>query len=150
MDSPPSRAAPTSTQRISWLGLANVYVDLGTYHCITPYVGAGIGIDSISVLGLKDVNVPNASVFYAADNTETNFAWAAYAGLAYDVTPAFTIDLSFTDLGDARSGRVTAFDNSSSYKTVEIEDIMSHDLMLGVRYKFGCCGGQAPMPVSFK
>ena len=25
----------------SWVGLANAYVDLGTWHCVTPYVGAG-------------------------------------------------------------------------------------------------------------
>ncbi len=43
----------------SWVGLANAYIDLGTYHCITPYVGGGVGFASISVLGLKDVNVPN-------------------------------------------------------------------------------------------
>jgi opacity protein-like surface antigen len=134
----------------SWIGLANMYIDLGTYHCVTPYIGAGLGFASIDVLGLKDVNVPNNSVFYAADNTETNFAWAVYAGLAYDVTPAVTIDLSYryTDLGDAQSGKVTAFDNSSFYNGVEIEDITSHDLMVGVRWKLGT--QPAPMPVAFK
>lgn len=78
----------------SWIGLANAYLDLGTYHCVTPYIGGGVGFASISVLGLKDVNVPNFSVFYATDHTETNFAWAVYAGLAYDVTPSVTIDLA--------------------------------------------------------
>jgi opacity protein-like surface antigen len=134
----------------SWLGLANAYVNLGTYHCVTPYIGGGIGFASISVNGLKDVNVPNNSVFYAADHTETNFAWGVYAGLAYDVTPGLTIDLSYryTDLGDARSGRVTAFDNSASYKSLNIDDITSNDIMLGVRWKLG--SQPAPMPVAFK
>ena len=134
----------------SWIGLANAYLDLGTYHCVTPYIGGGVGFASISVLGLKDVNVPNFSVFYAADHTESNFAWAVYAGLAYDVTPSVTIDLAYryTDLGDARSGTVTAYDNSSFYKSVELEDITSQDLMLGVRWKLG--SQPAPMPVAFK
>ena len=39
----------------SWVGLWNAYADLSTYFCFTPYVGAGIGVASISVLGLKDV-----------------------------------------------------------------------------------------------
>jgi opacity protein-like surface antigen len=137
----------------SWVGLFNGYIDLGTYHCITPYVGGGVGFASISVNGLKDVNVPNQSVFYAQSNTETNFAWAVYGGLAYDVTPSLTLDLSYryTDLGDASSGRVTAFDGSSSYKSLNINDITSNDVMLGVRWKFGCCGAApAPMPVAFK
>jgi opacity protein-like surface antigen len=134
----------------SWLGLANAYVNLGTYHCLTPYVGGGVGFASISVNGLKDVNVPNGSVFYGADHTQTNFAWGVYAGLAYDVTPGLTIDLSYryTDLGDARSGRVTAYDDSSSYKSLNIDDITSNDIMLGVRWKLG--SQPAPMPVAFK
>lgn len=135
----------------SWVGLANAYIDLPTILCITPYVGGGIGLASVSVLGLKDVNVPNSSVFYAADHTETNFAWAVYGGLAYEVNQSVTLDLSYryTDLGDARSGTVTAFDGSSSYAGVDIEDITSHDLMLGVRWKLGH-EPAAPMPVAFK
>ncbi len=27
----------------SWVGLANMYIDLGTWHCVTPYVGGGVG-----------------------------------------------------------------------------------------------------------
>jgi len=134
----------------SWVGLANAYINLGTYHCITPYVGGGVGFATISVNGLKDVNVPNESVFYAADHTQTNFAWGVYGGLSYDVTPGLAIDLSYryTDLGDASSGRVTAFDNSSSYKSLNIGNITSNDVMLGVRWKLG--SQQAPMPASFK
>jgi len=135
----------------SWVGLANAYVDLPTVLCITPYVGGGIGLASISVLGLKDVNVPNGGVAYGADNTDTNFAWAVYGGLAYDVNPSVTLDLSYRylDMGDASSGRVTAYDNSSSYAGVDINDIHSHDVMLGVRWKLGHQAA-APMPVAFK
>lgn len=135
----------------SWVGLANAYIDLPTVWCITPYVGGGIGVASVSVLGLKDVNVPNAGVSYGADHTETNFAWAFYGGLAYEVNPSVTLDLSYRylDLGDARSGRVTAYDNSSSYAGVDINDITSHDLMFGVRWKLGHQTA-APMPVAFK
>lgn len=123
---------------------------IGTWHCVTPYVGGGVGFASISVLGLKDVNVPNGGVAFAKDNTETNFAWAVYGGLAYNVTPAVIIDLSYryTDLGDARSGIRTAFDNSGTAKGLEIEDITSNDVMLGVRWALG--SQPAPMPVAFK
>jgi hypothetical protein len=101
-------------------------IDLGTWHCITPYVGGRgyrvggvIGFATISVDGLKDVDVPKNNVFYAQNNTETNFAWGVYGGLAYDASPSLTLDLSYrcTNLGDASSGRVTAFGNSSSYKS---------------------------------
>jgi len=134
----------------SWVGLANVYIDIGTWHCVTPYIGGGVGFASIDVIGLKDVNVPNGGVAFAKDNTETNFAWAVYAGLAYKVTPGLTIDLSYryTDLGDAQSGIRTAFDNSGTADGIEIEDITSHDLLLSVRMALG--SQPAPMPVAFK
>jgi opacity protein-like surface antigen len=121
----------------SWLGLVNAYWDICNWRGITPYVGAGIGFATISVNGLKDVNVPNSSVFYAQDSTKTNFAWAVHAGMAFDVTPDFVVDLSYryAALGGAQSGVVTAFDGSSSYSGVHIQDITSNDLMLGVRYK---------------
>jgi len=135
----------------SWVGLANAYIDLPNIWCITPWVGGGIGLASVSVNGLKDVNVPNNSVFYGADNTQTNFAWAFYGGLSYDVNPSLTLDLSYRylNLGDARSGRVTAYDNSASYAGLDIDNIHSNDVMLGVRWKLGH-QPTAPMPVAFK
>ena len=134
----------------SWVGLANAYIDLGTWHCVTPYIGGGVGFASIDVLGLKDVNVPVNGVAFAKDNTEANFAWALYGGLAYKVTPGLTIDLSYryTDLGDAESGIRTAYDLSATAGGIEIQDITSHDVMLGVRWALG--SQPAPMPVAFK
>jgi opacity protein-like surface antigen len=134
----------------SWVGLANAYIDLGTWACITPYIGGGVGFANISVLGLKDVNVPNGGVAYGADSTTTNFAWGVYGGLAYDVTPSVTLDLSYryTDLGEVKSGKVTTYQGDFAYNGLEINHITSNDVMLGVRWKFG--GRPAPMPVSFK
>jgi opacity protein-like surface antigen len=122
----------------SWLGLANAYVDLGCWGGFTPYVGAGIGFATLSVSGMKDVNVPNNSVFFAADHTNTNFAWALYAGTSYDITPQVTLDLSYryASLGTVNTGIASAFDGSSnSYSGVFIKDIVSNDVMMAFRYK---------------
>jgi opacity protein-like surface antigen len=134
----------------SWVGLFNTYIDLGTWHCVTPYIGGGVGFASIDVLGLKDVNVPQGNVSFGKDNTETNFAWAVYGGLSYDVTPAVTLDLTYRylDLGDAESGIRTNYLGTSSSAGLQIQDITSQDVMLGVRWKLG--SAPAPMPVSFK
>jgi opacity protein-like surface antigen len=134
----------------SWVGLFNTYIDLGTWHCVTPYIGGGVGFASIDVLGLKDVNVPQSTVAFAKDNTETNFAWAVYGGLSYDVTPAVTIDLTYRylDLGDAESGIRTNYLGTATATGLQIEDITSQDVMLGVRWKLG--SAPAPMPVAFK
>jgi opacity protein-like surface antigen len=134
----------------SWVGLFNTYIDIGTWHCVTPYVGGGVGFASISVLGLKDVNVPQNGVAFAKDNTETNFAWAVYGGLSYDVNQSVTIDLSYRylDIGDASSGIRTNYLGTATATGLQIEDITSQDVMLGVRWKLG--SQQAPMPVAFK
>jgi len=121
----------------SWLFLANAYWDICNFNGFTPYVGAGIGFASLTVDGLKDVNVPATSVFFADSHTNTNFAWAIHAGLAYDVTDRFAIDLAYryADLGTAKSGIATAYDGSSSYSGVSIQDITTNDLIVGFRYK---------------
>jgi opacity protein-like surface antigen len=54
----------------------------------------------------------------------------------------------YLDLGDAKTGRTFAYDNSTIAGSFAIEDITSHDLMLGVRWKLG--RQPAPMPVAFK
>jgi opacity protein-like surface antigen len=126
-----------------WVFMANGYVDLGTWWCVTPFIGAGIGTSYNKISGFRDDGVIiNAgalsnSVTYFADNGKWNFAWAAHAGLAYKVNPGFTVELaySYMNLGDAAPGNFRAFDNSSSgASTIKFRDITSHDLKLGVRW----------------
>ncbi len=32
-----------------WLFLANAYLDLGTWWCITPFIGAGVGVANLTI-----------------------------------------------------------------------------------------------------
>src|SRR5689334_16740477 len=41
-------------QKSEWLVLANAYVDLGTWWCLTPFVGAGIGASRVHISGFTD------------------------------------------------------------------------------------------------
>lgn len=136
----------------SWLGLANAYIDLGTWRGITPYVGGGVGMASIEVMGFKDINPVQGAMFIADSNkTTTNFAWALYAGLAMDVTPQWTLDFGYryTDLGSVKTGTVSdAIGVSPSYSGMEIRDIVSHDLLFTARYRLG--SHEPTYPVSFK
>lgn len=135
----------------SWLGLVNAYVDLGTWRGITPYVGGGIGVGAITVMGFKDVNVPANSVYYGdKDKTTTNFAWALYAGVSYDVTPQFTLDLGYryTDLGSVKTGTASNYLGTDTYQGLEIRDIVSHDLLFSARYRLD--QPQPAYPVAFK
>ena len=43
-----------SGSKSEWVFLANAYVDLGTWWCVTPYIGAGIGMANIKIRGFRD------------------------------------------------------------------------------------------------
>ena len=74
--------------------LANAYLDLGTWNCITPFVGFGIGgayntFADLSDLGNTGENGPGTNA------SQLNFAWALHAGLAYNVTQNFSFELAY-------------------------------------------------------
>ncbi len=43
-----------SGSKSEWVFLANAYVDLGTWWCVTPYVGAGVGSANVKISGFRD------------------------------------------------------------------------------------------------
>jgi opacity protein-like surface antigen len=131
--------------------MANGYVDLGTWWCVTPFIGAGIGTSYNRISGFRDdgviynAGVLNNSVTFAGDAGKWNFAWALHAGLGYKVSPNVTIELaySYMNLGDATTGANTNFAGSPVPQNPwTMHDITSHDLMLGVRWNF-----DSPQPV---
>lgn len=148
-----------SGSKSEWVVMANAYVDLGTWWCITPFVGAGVGGSYNKLSGFRDDGiqianfVPSSSATYFADNGKWNLAWAAHAGLAYKVNPGFTVELaySYMDLGDAAPGNYRAYDNSrSGASTIKIKDITSHDVKLGVRWDLNSPPAYVPPPLVTK
>lgn len=119
-----------------WLVLANAYVDLGTWWCVTPFVGAGVGASRNTISNFVDVNLQRLGDSTAPDASKWNLAWAVHAGLAYKVSPSLTLELAYryVDLGDAVTGVPRAFDGSSSNSPITFKDITSHDLKLGLRW----------------
>jgi opacity protein-like surface antigen len=120
-----------------WLFLANAYVDLGTWWCFTPFVGAGIGYSRNTIDNFRDVNVPNLAVAYGNSNTQWDFAWALHAGVAYKVTKNFTAEFAYryTHLGDFQSGDLVGYNGINSvYNPMNFNNVYSHDFKLGLRW----------------
>ncbi|MDT3684243.1 MAG: outer membrane beta-barrel protein [Pseudorhodoplanes sp.] len=119
-----------------WLFLANAYLDLGTWWCITPFIGAGVGFANITIDHFYDNNVLTGGGGYADSGSVTNFAWAVHAGLAYKVNPNFTVELAYRylNMGDGETGIAYNLDGSTSNQVFTIKDITSHDLKFGVRW----------------
>jgi opacity protein-like surface antigen len=123
-----------------WLFLANAYLDLGTWWCITPFIGAGVGFTNLTIGNFRDNNIIAGGGGWAKEETVTNFAWALHAGAAYNVTQNFAVELSyrFLNLGDGKAGDTINFDGTNLVNNpTTVKDITSHDVRLGVRWT--CC-----------
>jgi len=128
------------------VALPNVYADLGTWWCVTPFIGAGAGFAGIKLANFQETAIAgldpvqggflvNANNF-APDQTQWNFAWALHAGLAYKVTPGFSVELAYRylNMGNAQSGAIVGFLNNPQNTVFHIDNITSHDLTLGLRW----------------
>ncbi|MDQ8726823.1 outer membrane beta-barrel protein [Bradyrhizobium sp. LHD-71] len=130
-----------------WVALVNLYADLGTWWCITPFVGVGVGGARTTISSFVDVNTPNLGVAFAHDESKWGFAYALHAGLGYKVTNNLTMELAYRylHLGDAHSGDLRTFDGTNNVNNpMHFRDISSHDIKLGVRWT--CCEPEAPPP----
>lgn len=115
--------------------LENAYVDLGTWAYLTPFVGGGVGGAYNSVLDFTETGSSAGSSINGTGPTgnKWNLAWAAYAGVAYNVTNNFKVELTYrylslgsvTDTIDCIGGC-----NPNSYKW---NNITSQDFMIGFR-----------------
>jgi opacity protein-like surface antigen len=133
-----------TASKSEWLFMANAYIDLGTWWCVTPFIGAGVGIARTTIHDLRD----NGGVFfsdgsyaasaaYGATTSKWNFAWAIHAGLAYKASQNVTFELAYRylNLGEAESGDLIALGGGNSvYNPMKFRDLDSHDIKFGVRF----------------
>ena len=126
-----------------WVVLANAYVDLGTWWSMTPFIGAGVGGARVSIANFTDQGIANSGggavpgLAFGDNVSKWNLAWALHAGVAYRVTPSFTVELAYRylDMGDGLTGDLRTFDGTNTiYNPTTFKNITSHDLKLGVRW----------------
>ncbi|MBI1202981.1 MAG: outer membrane beta-barrel protein [Rhodopseudomonas sp.] len=135
-----------------WVGLVNGYVDLGTWYKLTPFVGAGVGFAYNTVDSFLDINTPTGGAYSAQGASKFNFAWALHAGVAYKVTPGFTVQLAYRylDLGSAETGNGVSYDGSNANgRPFQFNNLVSHDIMLGLRFNLDAGDSYAPAPTYY-
>jgi opacity protein-like surface antigen len=114
--------------------LGNAYVDLGTWWCLTPYIGAGFGGAYNTVADFTDIGIGTSGAGIGINTSSWSPAWALYAGVAYNVTDNFKVELSYRYLN---LGSITdtinciGGCNPDSYKW---DNLTSQDIMLGFRW----------------
>jgi opacity protein-like surface antigen len=123
--------------------LANVYIDLGTWWCITPFIGAGIGTAHNMIAGVQDNGIiSNGSVgfgFTQNDSAQWDLAWDVQAGLTYNVNDNLKIDLSwrYLNLGSPQTAAVQCQNTNACPGAIyTLHDVTSQDFRIGVRWLF--------------
>ena len=139
--------------------LANAYADLGTWYCLTPFIGAGVGTAYNRVTSLSDLGVGGPSFQYtdsfgnlqtatgvgnggfgmAKEHDKFSLAYAAMAGVAYTVSPNLKLELGYRylNMGEANSGFINCVNSSGCVVEKHRYDLSSQDIRLGMRWMIG-------------
>lgn len=121
--------------------MANAYIDLGTWWCITPYIGGGVGaafqrITSAIDVGFNPVGAPGFGVAFT-DSSNWGLAWNVQAGLTYNVTNSFKVDFNwrFLELGSPQTAVIQCQNTPvcpGAFFT--LRDLSSQDFRIGFRW----------------
>jgi len=119
--------------------LVNAYWDLPTYGIMKPYVGAGVGASWIRISDFTDTSPNPLAIGLSGDTEQWNLAWALHAGLGFELSQNLTLDVGyrFLYLGDAGTeDLVTPAGGNATFNPFNFNNIMSHDVKVGLRYRF--------------
>ena len=133
--------------------LANAYLDLGSWHGFTPYVGVGVGYAWNTLSDYRTGACPTPCVVGGTnlatlagfpDATTGSFAYAFMAGVAVDAGRSLTLDLNYRylNLGEAATGPVGT-------TRIETEAIDAHEVRFGVRWNFQNEAATVPLSRAF-
>jgi opacity protein-like surface antigen len=125
--------------------LANAYIDLGTWWCITPFIGAGVGTAYHKITGLTDTGFvaggTSAFGITSTDHTQWNLAWAVHAGLAYNVSNNLKLEFSYrylnmgnVDTAEILCGSSGCGTGSGPRAYYTLHNLSSQDFRLGFRW----------------
>ncbi|WP_256752724.1 outer membrane protein [Mesorhizobium sp. Mes31] len=127
----------TSTDTSSYsalLLLANAYVDIGTWHGVTPYVGAGIGGAWVKWDTLH--NSDSDGDFFHRGGKGWRFAYALMAGASYCLTDRVKLDVGYR-YSHINGGKMFDYDSVSNVGPGYDDGINVHEVRGGLRYQFG-------------
>ncbi len=120
----------------SWIFLANAYIDLGTWDCLTPFIGAGVGGAYNQMADLVDQGIGTTGAGFGRNSTNWSPAYAFYAGLDYDVTKNFIVELSYRYLNYGSVTDTVDCVGGCSPDSYKFSNLSSNDFMLGMRWRF--------------
>ena len=122
-------AGDTTAKIQAATALINGYLDLGTWHRISPYIGAGAGVAYARAF---DYASPAAPPFFGdTSKNQWNFAYAGMAGIAFAVLPNAMLDVGYRylNIGDVKTG-------SDVFGAMTFKNVAAHQVRVGLRWSF--------------
>ena len=146
------RPLPTNyhASKSEWLVLANAYVDLGTWWCVTPFIGAGVGGSRNTISNFIDVNTPEPGRRLSPDvRSGISPGRCMRAGLQGQPERHRRTRLPLSWISATASpARFPTFDRfQRAVGPMQFKDITSHDLKFGVRWDLSSPAVYAPPPL---
>jgi opacity protein-like surface antigen len=137
--------------------LANAYIDLGTWMCLTPFIGGGVGFATHRVSAIHDVGfISNGTTGFGYgqnDFSESKFAWALHAGVAYNVNNNFKMELAYRylNMGNVNTGVIDCASAGCSTGAgprafYTFREMDAHDIKFGMRWMLAPEAVPAYMP----
>jgi opacity protein-like surface antigen len=126
--------------------LANAYVDLGTWWCITPFIGAGVGAARNMISDVQQGIISNGFQgfgYTSGNSAQWNLAWDVTAGLTYNINDNLKVDLSwrYLNMGSPQTSVVNCQNTSpcaGAFYT--LQNVSAQDFRIGLRWMFGAGG----------
>lgn len=120
--------------------LANAYAEFGSWHGITPYVGAGIGGAYVKWKDLT--NETRDGSFTHEGDGEWRFAYAAMAGVSYCLTENALLDVGYR-YSRIEGGKMFGYAVGAGPGYDDGFD--THEVRGGLRWQFGGSSCAAPV-----
>ena len=127
--------------------LANAYIDIGTWHGVTPYVGAGIGGAWVKWDTLH--NTDDDGSFEHTGGKGWRFAYALMAGASYCLTDRVKLDVGYR-YSHINGGKMFEYASDSNVGPGYDRGINVHEVRGGLRYEFGGQSSCAPPPEPYQ
>lgn len=115
--------------------MVNGYFDFENRTAFTPYIGAGIGYARVDVEGKAAYTSWGSTTTVELDDDDSGLAYQLMAGLAWDLSDNFALDLSYRYLG---CDDIEMAGTSESYSgTLKGDfDYESHNILMGLKWFF--------------
>jgi opacity protein-like surface antigen len=128
----------TSARVQSGVFLANAYFEAITWHGLTPFVGAGVGLARNESARVNVAPAQGAGAGSGAGEGDARwaFAWALMAGVAYEPAQGVHVEMGYRylDAGRVGLGRVSCATGCAG--AAQRLSLGAHDVRLGLRFAF--------------